>query len=71
MKQDHHAVVVGLALVLSVLTLLLIAGHGPWAGEAIPGLTLSADHGLNTGDLPVLALWVVGMLGCGHLLRRR
>lgn len=63
-------VAVGLALVISVLTLLLLAGHGPWAGRPIDVLTLSSEHGLNTGDLPVLGLWLAGMLGCGSLLRR-
>ncbi len=61
--------VIGVALVLSVLTALLIAGHGPWAGQTLVEFT--SRHGLNTGDVPVLVLWIVGMLGCGYLLRRR
>ncbi len=71
MSTGHRTVVVGIALVLTILTLLLLAGHGPWAGEPIEIASLSDRHGLNTGDLPVFALWLVGMLGCGHLLRRR
>ncbi|WP_341927819.1 hypothetical protein [Nocardioides psychrotolerans] len=68
MKQDHRAVVIGVALVLSVLTVLLIAGHGPWAGRTI--FEINNRHGLNSGDVPVLVLWAVGMLGCGFLLRK-
>lgn len=69
MKQDRRAVVIGLALVLSILTLLLIAGHGPWAGRTL--FEVNNRHGLNTGDIPVLVLWLGGMLGCGYLLRNR
>lgn len=39
----------------TMLMLLLIAGHGPWAGPVI--LTVTADHGLNVGDIPVLLVW--------------
>lgn len=42
-----------------MLMLLLIAGHGPWAGPVI--LTVTADHGLNVGDIPVLLVWGVVM----------
>jgi hypothetical protein len=56
---------VGFFLTLSILALLLIAGHGPWAGETI--WTLDDSHGLNTGDVPVLALWGFGMVSCGVL----
>lgn len=53
------ALVVGLAL--TGLTALLIAGHGPWAGSTL--WTVGGTHGLNQGDLPVLGLWAVGMVG--------
>ena len=54
--------VVGLlAGVLTLLTLLLLAGHGPWAGPVI--WALSPYHGLNVGDLPVIGAYVIG-LGC-------
>lgn len=66
--MGRRAVVVGVAVALTLLTVLLLAGHGPWAGR--PLLTLSSDHGLNTGDVPVLVLWALGLLGCGWLLRR-
>lgn len=60
------AVVAG---VVTALTLLLLAGHGPWSGRIVWQAT--PDHGLNTGDVPVLVFWGVGMLACLLLLRRR
>ncbi|MDO9497322.1 MAG: hypothetical protein Q7J48_16580 [Nocardioides sp.] len=68
MNSPARAVAVLLALVLSLLTLLLLAGHGPWAGRTL--VELGGRHGLNTGDVPVLFLWGVGMGGCGYLFRR-
>lgn len=56
------------AAVLTTLMVLLIAGHGPWAGEVI--WEVSSTHGLNSGDLPVLGLWLLGM-GAAALLGRR
>ena len=66
--RQRGPIAVLLALVVSVLTVLLLAGHGPWAGETM--LDFGGGHGLNTGDIPVLLLWVVGMAGCAHLVRR-
>lgn len=54
---------------LTGLMLLLIAGHGPWSGRTIWGV--SESHGLNLGDLPVLGLWVVGMVALVLLGRSR
>jgi hypothetical protein len=69
MNSPARAVAVLLALVLSLLTLLLLAGHGPWAGRTL--IELGGRHGLNTGDIPVLLLWAVGMAGCVYLMSRR
>ena len=52
--------------ILSALTLLLLARHGPWAGQVI--WELDSAHGLNTGDVPVLGLWGAGSLCCLALL---
>lgn len=68
MPGPARAVAVLLALVISVLTLLLLAGHGPWAGRTM--VTFGKGHGLNTGDIPVLLLWALGMAGCGYLASR-
>ena len=54
----RRGVVLLLVGVLTVLTLLLLAGHGPWAGPVV--WEWSASHGLNVGDLPVLAAYGVG-----------
>ncbi|KQP65671.1 hypothetical protein ASF47_07950 [Nocardioides sp. Leaf285] len=53
---------VGFFLALTVLALLLLAGHGPWAGESF--WAFDESHGLNTGDVPVLAIWGMGVVGC-------
>ncbi|WP_182524750.1 hypothetical protein [Nocardioides dongkuii] len=60
--------VLGVMTALTSLMLLLIAGHGPWAGE--PLWQVSDSHGINTGDIPVLVIWAAGMLAAGLLLRR-
>ncbi|WP_193609672.1 hypothetical protein [Nocardioides lijunqiniae] len=69
MRGTDRAVVVVIALALSGLTALLIAGHGPWAGRTL--IAFSPRHGLNSGDVPILLTWAVGMAGCSYLLLRR
>jgi hypothetical protein len=56
------------AIILTGLALALVAGHGPWAGREL--IDISASHGINEGDLPVLGAWVVGMVACVLLWRR-
>ena len=63
----QRAVVVVLVGVLTLLTLLLLAGHGPWAGPVV--WELSSDHGLNRGDVPVVAAYLVGLACCASLWR--
>ncbi|WP_129338052.1 hypothetical protein [Cellulomonas endophytica] len=48
------------AAVLTALAGLLVLGHGPYAGRHVLAVTVS--HGVNSGDLVVLALWAVGVL---------
>ncbi len=67
-RVPARPVAVLLAGILTVLTAMLIAGHGPWAGP--PVLALSASHGLNLGDIPVLVLWAGGLAACVSLGRR-
>ncbi|GEP33620.1 hypothetical protein NSZ01_13880 [Nocardioides szechwanensis] len=69
MPGPGRAIAILLALVISLLALLLLAGHGPWSGRTL--IDFGGRHGLNTGDLPVLLLWAVGMGGCSYLLFRR
>jgi len=52
---------------LTGLTLMSLAGHTPWDGRVL--LTVTADHGLHDGDVPVLAAWLLGMVGCAWLWR--
>ncbi len=46
----------------------LVLGHGPWAGDELVAVTYS--HGVNTGDVPVFAAWLVAT-GCLLALWRR
>jgi hypothetical protein len=65
MRTSPAATVVGVAL--SALALLLIAGHGPWAGPTL--IDVSQGHGLNVGDVPVLGAWVAGLVALRELDR--
>ena len=53
--------------VLTGLMVLLIAGHGPWAGHEI--VQISPGHGVNDGDVPVFAAWLLGLLCCWRVWR--
>ena len=53
---------------MTLVTLMLLAGHGPWAGRPI--LPVSHEHGLNTGDVVPLAAWVASAVSCAVLWRR-
>jgi hypothetical protein len=55
-------------LVIAVLTtfaLMLLKGDGPGSGSVLWAIT--ADHGVNSGDLPVLAGWFIAV-GAGLAL---
>ena len=56
-----------IAGVLTLLMLLLIAGHGPWAGHEL--FKVSGNHGVNDGDVPVIAAWLLGLLCCWRVWR--
>jgi hypothetical protein len=45
-------------VVLTALALLLVRGDGPGSGEVL--ITLRGSHGVNSGDVPIVVLWVVG-----------
>ena len=64
--QVRRPLVLLVLLILNVMTLMLIAGHGPWAGRTI--LVLGDDHGLNAGDIPVLLMWLIGSASCIKVL---
>ncbi len=66
--MERRPAVIALALILSILTLLLLAGHGPWSGHLI--LEFDDDHGVNSGDLIIAPLWLAGMACCAWLWRR-
>jgi hypothetical protein len=54
---------------LTVLALLLIADHGPWSGPHL--ITITPEHGLNLGDVPVLGIWLVGVVALRRATRRQ
>ncbi|WP_137293702.1 hypothetical protein [Nocardioides dongxiaopingii] len=54
-------------LVLTALSLLLVKGDGPGSGEMLLGIT--RQNGVNSGDLPIIGLWLVGVGCCGALWR--
>ena len=58
-----------IAGVITVLTILLVAGHGPWAGHEV--IRISASHGVNDGDVPVIAAGLLGLLCCWRLWRNQ
>jgi hypothetical protein len=57
-----------LAVATTVFALLLVAGHSQFAGHVL--ISVSPDHGLDSGDVPVLALWLVCMACCAVLWGR-
>lgn len=63
-----RVVAIVLAWITSVMTLLLVAGHGPWAGRVLVSFT--PNRGLNVGDVLVLGLWGLAMYCCAWLWRR-
>jgi hypothetical protein len=57
------------AAVICVFAGSLIDGDGPGSGKVLWAWT--AEHGLNAGDVPVLAVAAVGLVCCALLFRRR
>jgi hypothetical protein len=57
-----------LGLVITGLSMRSAVGHDPLSGRALFAITPS--HGIDTGDLPVIAAWLLGMICCGLLWRR-
>jgi hypothetical protein len=53
--------------ILTGFTGTLLVDRRPGLGPIL--VTLTADHGIHAGDLPVVGLWLVG-LACGALLIR-
>lgn len=46
------------ALALTGLAVALVAGHHPWDGPELFGIT--ETHGVNLGDLPIIGAWIAG-----------
>lgn len=60
--------VIAVAVALTVLMVLLVAGHEAWSGPKL--FAVSSEHGVHLGDLPVLAVWAVGLYVCMRQWRR-
>ena len=56
-----------LMAILTGLTFVLLVNRRPGVGRIV--VTLSPDHGIHVGDIPVFAVWVVGMVCCILLFR--
>ena len=54
--QRRRLIAIAVYLVVSILALLLVAGHGPWTGRVL--FTVSDSHGMHSGDVPVVLLWL-------------
>jgi ABC-type Co2+ transport system permease subunit len=66
MSQRAAAVVI--LAVTSFLTLLALGGHSPMTGHQV--VTISGNHGVNTGDVIPLAAWAVVAACCLVIWRR-
>lgn len=53
--------------IITGFTFVLLVNRRPGVGPIL--VTLSNDHGIHLGDIPVAALWVLAM-ACGVLLLR-
>ena len=58
-------VVAVIATSLSYVVSSLVLDRRDGEGRVI--LALSSEHGVHVGDLPALAAWGIGMLGCAWL----
>jgi len=47
-------------IVQSAFLALLLAGHEPWAGPIL--FSVTARHGVHVADIPLVALWLVGLV---------
>ena len=66
--MTHRGAVLVVFGSLSLVTLMLLAGHGPWSGRVI--WAVSGTHGLNSGDVVPLLAWLVGTVACVRLFIR-
>jgi hypothetical protein len=64
----NRVLIAAVMVTLTGLAAALLAGHGPWAGPEL--FAFSETHGVNLGDLPVVAAWIIGMACCWGLWRR-
>ena len=66
--SDDRRLAIRLVVVLVGLGLFAIAGHSRISGPGLFGIY--GTHGVHLDDLIVLALWIVGVLGCVRLWQR-
>lgn len=53
--------------ILTAFTAIILVARRPGMGDVLVALT--DERGIHTGDVPVLALWIIGLV-CGVLLLR-
>ena len=57
--MTERACLVVVAAIITMVSLVAVAGHGPFAGHVL--LALTANHGIDEGDVPVALAWLVAM----------
>jgi hypothetical protein len=53
--------------ILTGFAFVLLVNRRPGVGPVV--VELSEDHGIHVWDIPVFAVWVLGMVSCIALLR--
>lgn len=59
----------GLALVITVLTVFALAGSSRLSGPVLWTISREHGHGIHRDDLVVVACWLAGMTCCWRLWR--
>ncbi|WP_340537237.1 hypothetical protein [Nocardioides sp. GXZ039] len=67
-SPTNRLLIVLVMVVLTLLSLILLKGDGPGSGEML--IAFTQENGVNSRDLPILGLWLTGMVACGVLLWR-
>ncbi len=53
----------------TLIALAFVLTDGPEGSPVV--LKITSGHGVHESDLPILALWLVGVAACGALALRR
>lgn len=62
-------IAIALFVILTYFLFLVTAGHSRWAGETL--IRATSEHGVNQGDVPAVAAWLVGSGCCWWIWQRQ